>query len=133
MDVDNLILLEKYFSTHNSPYEKKSRRSTHIKFATENNFEKKLISIYNESGTNNVPAIYNLLFENFQTVEMQLSHSEKYSHIYVACVGDYDIEGSQVHFMHPKPRVNLYEQNKLNKWCSLAIFKKGTSTTLFRI
>jgi|GEM_PF-4528421 len=133
MDNDNKMLLEKYFSTHNSPYEKTNRVSKTVKFVQPQSFEQDLMKLYSESGTTNLPAIYKLVQENFKDVEMSLSHSDKYSHIYCASVGDYEVEASQIHFLHPRPKVSLYENTSLDKWSSLAIFKRGTSTALFRI
>ena len=133
MDKDNNILLEKYFSTHSSPYEKVNKVSKHIKFSEPINFEKKLLELYQASGTNNLPSIYKLLHESFSDVEMQLNFSERYTHVYCTNVGDYDIEGSQIHFLHPRPKVKLFENINLDKWSSLAILKRGTSTALFRI
>ncbi len=133
MDLDNKILLERYFNTSNSPYEKTNRVSKHLKFVEPDNFEKDLMKLYSESGTSNLPSIYKLISENFNSVELSLSHTERYKHIYRGSSKGYDLEGAQVHFLHPRPRVNLYEDSNLNKWSSLAIFKKGTSTALFRI
>ena len=134
MDVDNNILLERYFSSHNSPYEKTYKVSKHVKFAEPQDFQKKLLQLYSESGTNNLPAIYNLVENTFGDQNMVLSHSESYSHIYAGVNGDYEIEGIQRHFLHPRPKVKLYsEQGDLSKWQSLAIFKRGTGTALFRI
>ena len=86
MDADNHLLLEKYFSTHNSPYEKVSKTSKHVKFASPQTFQTDLLKIYSESGTSNLPSIYRLVHETFRDVEMSLSHSDKYSHIYCAAV-----------------------------------------------
>jgi len=134
MDYDNNMLLEKYFSSHSSPYERTNKVSKHVKFVNPDiNFEKKLLEIYSVSGTNNLPSIYKIVHENFKDVEMSLSHSEGYKHIYCSILGDYELEGCQVHFLHPRPKVSLYENASLEKWSSLAIFKKGTSTALFRI
>jgi hypothetical protein len=133
MDKDNNILLEKYFSTHNSPYEKVNKVSKFTKFADQSDFESKLLKLYSESGTNNIPSIYNLVFESFKDVKLKLSHSEGYTHLYCNIIGDYEIEASQVHFLHPRPEVSLYENASLDKWTSLAILKRGTSTALFRI
>jgi hypothetical protein len=134
MDVDNHMLLEKYFSTHNSPYEKTFRVSKHTKFANPQTFEKVLLQLYSECGTNNLPAIYKVVHESFMDQEMTLSHSENYKHIYAGVCGDYDIEAAQTHFFHPRPTVSLYnEENNLDNWSSLAIFKRGTSTAFFRI
>ena len=101
MDVDNHMLLEKYFSTHNSPYEKTFRVSKHTKFANPQTFEKVLLQLYSECGTNNLPAIYKVVHESFMDQEMTLSHSENYKHIYAGVCGDYDIEAAQTHFFHP--------------------------------
>lgn len=134
MDIDNQLIVERYYgTTHNSPYEKTMGISKHTKFVEPQNFESKLMTIYSESGTSNVASIYKLLHENFKNVDMQLSHSEGYKHLYCAVVGDYEIEGCQVHFLHPKPKVTLYENTSLDKWSSLTIFKRGTSTALFRL
>lgn len=133
MDADNHLLVERYFSTNNSPYEKVTGTSKHVKFASSQTFQSDLLKIYSESGTSNLPSIYKLVHENFKDVEMSLSHSEGYKHLYCAAIGDYEIEGSQVHFLHPRPKVSLYENTSLDKWSSLAIFKRGTSTALFRI
>ena len=43
MDVDNNMLLERYFSSHNSPYEKTYKVSKHIKFVEPQSFEKDLL------------------------------------------------------------------------------------------
>ena len=65
---------------------------------------------------------------------MVLSHSENYKHIYAGVNGDYDIEGIQRHFLHPRPSLKLYgESGDLSEWQSLAICKRGTATALFRI
>ena len=139
MDADNHLMLERYFSGGmfspiNSPAEKINNRSKHVKFVEPQNFEKQLMEIYSASGTNNLPAIYNLVKENFSEMEMQLSHSENFKHIYCCVNGDYEIEGVQTHLLRPRPRVSLYnESENLNDWVSLAIFKRGTSTALFRI
>lgn len=135
MDKDNNLLLEKYFSSHNSPYEKQTGTSKFIKFADSNNFETRLLELYNETHTNSVYDVYNLVYENFKDVTMQLSRTSGYKHIYTSILGDYDIEGCQTHFLRPRPKVQLYEDNSdnLSKWVSLAIFKRGTSTALFRI
>lgn len=133
MDTDNHLILERYFSTNNSPYEKSAGVSKHIKFITPQDFESKLMKLYSESGTSNLPSIYNLLHENFKDVNMKLSHSEGYKHLYCSVVGDYEIEGCQIHFLHPRPECTLYENTSLDKWSSLTIFKRGTSTALFRI
>jgi|TARA_R110002050_G_scaffold10373_9_gene35483 hypothetical protein len=134
MDVDNNILLERYFSSHNSPYEKTYKVSKHIKFAAPQDFQKKLLNLYSESGTSNLPAIYKLVEETFHDQDMVLSHSENYKHIYAGVNGDYDIEGIQRHFLHPRPSLKLYgESGDLSEWQSLAICKRGTATALFRI
>ena len=133
MDADNHLILERYFSTHNSPYEKSVGASKYIKFTQPQDFESKLVKIYSESGTSNLPSIYSLLHENFKDATMKLSHSEGYRHLYCSVIGDYEIEGCQVHFLHPRPECDLYENTSLDKWVSLTIFKRGTSTALFRI
>ena len=134
MDVDNNMLRERYFSSHNSPYEKISKVSKHIKFTNPQTFEKELLQLYSECGTNNLPGIYRLVHESFMDQKMTLSHSENYKHIYAGICGDYEVEGAQTHFNHPRPTVSLYnEEVNLDNWSSLAIFKRGTSTALFRI
>tara|TARA_Y100001951_G_C11099849_1_gene161418 strand:+ start:166 stop:570 length:405 start_codon:yes stop_codon:yes gene_type:complete len=134
MDVDNNMLLERYFSSHNSPYEKTYKVSKHIKFVEPQSFEKDLLNLYSESGTNNLPAIYNIVENAFKDQEMTLSHSEKYNHTYVGVNGDYEIEAVQTHFLHPRPKVDLYSESRdLSNWTSLAIFKRNTGTALFRI
>ena len=138
MDADNKIMLERYFgggmySPINSPYEKINNASKHIKFVETQDFEKELIRIYSESGTSNLPAIYNLIKENFNDQMMHLSHSENFKHIYCGVNGDYEFEGAQTHFYHPRPKVDLYNENgNLDNWSSLAILKKGSGTALFR-
>lgn len=133
MDADNKLILERYYSSHNSPYEKITGTSKHTKFSEPQDFESKLMKLYSESGSSNVKSIYNLLHENFKDVDMKLSHSEGYKHLYCSVIGDYEIEGCQVHFLHPRPQCKLYENSSLDKWASLTIFKRGTSTALFRI
>ena len=106
----------------------------HIKFAAPQDFQKKLLNLYSESGTSNLPAIYKLVEETFHDQDMVLSHSENYKHIYAGVNGDYDIEGIQRHFLHPRPSLKLYgESGDLSEWQSLAICKRGTATALFRI
>ena len=89
MDVDNNILLERYFSSHNSPYEKTHKVSKHVKFAEPQDFQKKLLQLYSESGTNNLPAIYNLVENTFGDQDMVLSHVPELHYLEFKCWRSY--------------------------------------------